>query len=129
MKNKLANLEEVIQKLRSFLPQYLAEFDIDPNNNFSCLNPRHEDSNPSMSCAQNPENAYCFSCGVTCDIFQAAHWLEDKPISGPGFIEDNIKYLADHFGVELELEEMTEDELYRYRTYRAYQAAADIVAN
>lgn len=129
MRNKLANLDEVIQKLRSFLPQYLTEFDIDPDNNFSCLNPKHEDSNPSMSCGQNPENAYCFSCGVTMDIFQAAHWLEEKPVSGPGFIEENVQYLAEKFGVELELEEMTEDELYRYRTYRAYAAAADIVAN
>ncbi len=129
MRSKLANLDEVIQKLRSFLPQYLTEFDIDVDNNFSCLNPKHEDSNPSMSCSQNPENAYCFSCGVTCDIFQAAHWLEEKPISGPGFVEENVQYLAEKFGVEIELEEMTEDELYRYRTYRAYAAAADIVAN
>ena len=80
MRNKLANLDEVIQKLRSFLPQYLVEFDIDIENNFSCLNPKHEDAKPSMSCSQNPENAYCFTCGVTCDIFQAAHWLEEKQI-------------------------------------------------
>jgi DNA primase catalytic core len=129
MKNKLANLDEVIKKLRSFLPQYLTEHNIDVENNFSCLNPKHDDGNPSMSCNKNPENAYCFSCGVTCDIFQAAHWLEDKPISGPGFIEENVQYLAEKFGVEVELEEMTEDELYRYRTYRAYAAAADIVMN
>lgn len=129
MKLKLANLDGVIQKLRSFLPQYLIEFDIDIENNFSCLNPKHEDEKPSMSCSQNPENAYCFTCGVTCDIFQAAHWLEEKPLSGPGFIEENVRYLAEKFGVELELEEMTEDELYRYRTYRAYAAAADIVTN
>ena len=129
MKKKLANLDEVIKKLRSFLPQYLVEHNIDIESNFSCLNPKHDDGNPSMSCNKNPENAYCFSCGVTCDIFQAAYWLENKPISGPGFIEENVEYLAEKFGVEVELEEMTEDELYRYRTYRAYGAAADLVVN
>ena len=69
------------------------------------------------------------NCGVTADIFQAAHWLEDKPTTGPNFIEENVKYLAEKFGVELELEEMDEDELYRYRTYRAYRDAATLVAN
>lgn len=129
MKNKLTNLDEVIKKLRSFLPQYLAEHDIDTTSNFCCLNPKHDDTNPSMSCSKNPENAFCFSCSATCDIFQAAHWLEDKPLSGPGFVEDNVMYLAQKFGVEVELEEMTEDELYRYRTYRAYATAAELIAN
>lgn len=127
--NRLTNLDEVIAKLRAFLPQYLTEHGIDVSKNFSCLNPKHEDKSPSMSCKQNPENAFCFSCMVTCDIFQAAHYLEDKPISGPEFIEKNVKYLAEKYGVELQLEEMTEDELYRYRTYRAYRDAADLIAN
>lgn len=129
MKNKLANLDEVLKKLRGFLPQYLAEHEIDIGSNFSCLNPKHSDSNPSMSCAQNPENAYCFSCGATADIFQAAHWLEDKPVSGPGFIQDNVMYLAEKFGIEVELEEMSEEELYRYRTYRAYADAAALISS
>ena len=105
MHSKIANLEEVMKNLRGFLRQYLAEFGIDTSKNFSCLNPRHEDNNPSMSCGQNPENAYCHACGVTCDIFQAAHWLEDKPIIGSAFIEENVMYLASMFGVEVELEE------------------------
>jgi hypothetical protein len=108
MKAKLANLDAVIQSLRSFLTQYLEEHEIDPSKNFSCINPKHEDNNPSMTCRQNPENAFCMSCGCTADIFQAAHWLENKPISGPGWVEENVKYLAEKYGVELELEEMTE---------------------
>lgn len=129
MKQKLANLQEVMQSLRGFLPQYLVEHDIDTTNNFSCLNPKHDDGNPSMSCRANNENAYCFSCNVTMDIFQAAHWLEDKPIDGATFVEENVLYLAEKFGVEVELEEMSEEEQYRYRTYRAYKDAAALVAN
>lgn len=129
MKAKLKNLDEVIKNLRQFLPNYLEEHGIDTSKNFSCLNPKHEDENPSMTCRQNPENAFCLSCGVTSDIFQAAHWLEDKPLSGPGFIEENVKYLAEKFGVDIVLEEMTEEELYRYRTYQAYKDASVIISN
>lgn len=127
--HKLINLDEVIAKLKTFLPQYLAEHDIDTSKNFKCLNPKHDDPTPSMSCKQNPENAFCFGCLTTLDIFLAAHYLEDKPISGPEFIEQNVKYLAEKYGIDLKLEEMTEEELYRYRTYRAYKDAADLIAN
>lgn len=126
---KLTNLEEVIAKLKTFLPQYLADHNIDTSKNFKCLNPKHDDPTPSMSCRQNPENAFCYGCLVTMDIFQAAHYIEDKPIAGPEFIEQNVKYLAEKFGIELELEEMTEEELYRYRTYRAYKDAAELITN
>jgi len=126
---RLTNLAEVMQRLRPFLPQYLAEHGIDTEKNFRCINPKHEDKTPSMSCKQNPENAFCFSCGVTCDVFTAAHWLENKPIEGPNFINDNIIYLAEKFGVALQLGEMTEEDHYRYRTFRAYRDAAALIAN
>ena len=129
MKLKLLGLDEVMGSLKGFLPQYLQEHEIDSVKNFVCLNPKHEDADPSMSCKQNPENAYCHGCNCTMDIFQAAHWLEDKPISGPLFIEENVKYLAEKFGIEVQLEEMTEDELYRYRTYRAYRDAASLISD
>lgn len=129
MRQKLANLDEVIRALKSYLPQYLEEHEIDPAKNFCCLNPKHDDTNPSMSCKQDPENAFCFSCSSSMDIFLAAHWLENKPIEGPGFIEENVRYLAERFGVDIELEEMTEEEQYRYRTYRAYADAARLIAN
>jgi len=129
MMGKISNLQEVIAKLKGFLPQYLAEHDIDTSKNFRCLNPKHEDKNPSMSLRANPENAFCFSCSCTLDIFQAAHWLEDKPVEGVGFIEQNVKYLADKYGVELSLEEMSEEELYRVRTYKAYSDASLLISN
>jgi DNA primase catalytic core len=129
MYTKLANLDEVMENLRGFLPQYLEQHGIDAQKNFKCINPKHEDTGPSMSCKQNPKNAYCFGCNITADIFQAAHWLDGKPITGPGWIDENIKYLADKFGVQVQLAEMSEEELYRYRTYCAYRDAAGLIAH
>lgn len=37
--------------------------------NFKCLNPAHDDKNPSMSLNKQANNVKCFSCGETYDIF------------------------------------------------------------
>jgi len=128
MREKLRNLDDVVKKLKNYLGRYLQEHEIDITKNFMCINPKHDDTNASMTCTKDPDNAFCFGCGLTADIFQAVHWLENKPLDGPNFI-DIIKYLADKYAIELELEDMSEEEMYRYRTYRAYADAAKLIAN
>lgn len=53
------------------LERYLEQngFPTKKNAKFSCMNPEHEDKNPSMS--YNPKNGtvHCFSCGKTYDIY------------------------------------------------------------
>jgi DNA primase len=115
--------------LRPYLPEYLQSFGIDTSKNFKCLNPKHQDDSPSMTCKSRPEAAFCFGCNFACDIFTAAHILEGKPISGKGWIEDNVMYLAKKFNVQVELEDLTQEEVYEYRTYKAYELAAELVSN
>jgi len=57
----------------------------------------------------------------------AAYYLEGKSITGRGWIEDNILYLAKKYGIELDMEEMTEDEIYTQSTYKAYADAAALI--
>jgi len=40
---------------------------------------------------------------------------------------DTIKYLCDKYEIKLEVEELTQDDLYELDTYRAYKAAADLL--
>lgn len=129
MKTRLRDLEAATAAVRPFLPQYLQEHGLDTNKNFLCLNPKHEDQAPSMTVKQDPEHAYCFGCGQTCDILTAAHFLEGKPLKGRGFIDDNLLYLAEKYGVDLEMADLTPEEVYEYRTYRAYALAADLVSD
>jgi DNA primase catalytic core len=81
-----------------------------------------------MSIKQNPENAYCYGCQMTVDIFKAAHILENKPLKGKDWIEKNLLYLADKYGVEKKMQDLTPDEIYEYRTYDAYRLASRLVA-
>jgi len=129
MKPRLINLEETTKAIRPYLEQYLQEHGIDASNNFKCLNPKHNDDSPSMTCKQVPERAFCFGCGYTADIFAAAHCLEEKPMTGAGYIQENVLYLADKYRIQVKLNDLTPEELYEYRTYQAYKLAADLVSD
>jgi len=129
MRPRLINLEAATAALKPFLKEYLESFDLNTAKNFRCINPKHDDSTASMTCKQFEEEAFCFGCGQTADIFAAANLLEGKPLTGKGFIEENVRYLADKFGVTLQLEDLTPEEAYEFRTYRAYQLAASLIAD
>jgi len=55
--------------LRSQLRAYLVTKGLDPAKPFTCLNPEHDDSNPSMSFYAKKNFVRCFSCRATYSIF------------------------------------------------------------
>lgn len=61
--------KEIIRQIRERLEEYLLQKGIPLRKNFQCLNPAHEDSNPSMCYYRDGKNVHCFSCGATYDIF------------------------------------------------------------
>ena len=104
---KINDFGKELDKLRYFLPNYLQEHGLDVRNGhkIKCLNPEHNDRTPSMSMFETEEGyplIRCHGCGTTMDIFNVAHILEDRPIMGPGFVNDTISYLANKYGVEIE---------------------------
>lgn len=132
MRKKVTNIEQVTDNLRPYLEQYLQDNGINTNTNFPCINPKHEDTNASMSIKGDSGHnvANCFGqCGCSADIFTAAYFLEGKPIKGPGFIEENVKYLAEKYGVKMDFEDPTPEEIYEYRTYDAYKFASKLISD
>ena len=120
---------EAIEKIRVHLPDYLEEQGIDPNFNFTCIHPDHNDGNPSMGLPGEKVNFNCLGCGATGDIFTAAHYLEDKPLLGPEWITENVKYLGDKYGIEMPEYDLSETDLYEIDTYKAYKLASDYIAS
>lgn len=129
MKQRLANLDSIIKALKPYLPQYLAEHGIETSNktNFKCINPKHEDNNNSMHLYG--ETVHCFGCGSTYNINQVCSILEGKPSRGKGWIEENILYLAKKYNIHVDLEDLTQEEIYEYQTYSAYNLAANLIAD
>lgn len=127
----LHTYDTIKEQLRDKLTYYLQSqgIHITEGKPFSCINPEHDDSSPS--CGIVPESHghifHCFGCGATGDIFTATSFLEGKPLTGISFIHDNLKYLADIYGIELPIEEPNPEEQYEMDTYRAYRDAAQII--
>lgn len=125
------NIDAIKEQVKGYLPQYLAKLGVQPGpmRKFKCINPDHNDSNPSCSYIPGTDDRlfHCFSCNITGDIFLAANFLEDKPLSGRGFISDNLLYLAKECGIEVPELSLTDDELYEMEVYRAYSNAASII--
>lgn len=98
---------------------------------FSCIHPSHPDIHPSCHIIDEEPGKdklfYCFS-GMHCgNIFHAAHFLEGKPISGIGFFQDTLPYLAKLFDIPYEPVEISEDLKREFQKRRAYEDAVNYI--
>lgn len=126
---KHTSLDSLIESLRPLLPNYLTLQGFNTSKNFSCITGTHKDAHASMTCKKYPARARCFSCQATADIFQAAHFLEGKPIKGSDFIYENVFYLADKLGITYSLAPPTEIDIKKKRVLQAYEAISDALSS
>ena len=69
------------------------------------------------------------NCGARGDLFDAAHYLEGLPVgSDEAFYTTTVPHLAELFQIPFRTEEMTEEEELFFRARRAYQMAAQLLA-
>lgn len=131
---KVDSIEDCVDKLKMFLPQYLSKFSLNITGGraIKCLNPAHDDNNPSMSsftAKEGHEILKCQSCSASYDIINAVHILEHKPISGPAFIQDTLPYLCEMFDVHMPERSLSELDIYKMNMYQAYKAASDYISS
>lgn len=121
---KVHKLDNLIERVRIHFKEYLEMYDTQfTGSHFTCpnrLEHKNDDGKPSAA-FYHVDGFKCFSCEACGDIFTAAHYLEGKPMSGPGFITDNVLYLADIFGEEYEVQDLTEDEVKKELLYKALE--------
>lgn len=59
-----------IEKYKGYIEIFLKDyFGVDTRHNFRCINPQHQDKNPSMSFDKINQKAHCFGCGINYDIY------------------------------------------------------------
>jgi len=68
----IKNYQEAQQELFLHLEDYLETQGIKTQTLFRCINPEHNDKNPSCGLHPNKQIFHCFSCGVSGNIFHAA---------------------------------------------------------
>ncbi len=135
------SLDQAMIELKGVLPDYVEEFRTlkrsGDNWRLNCINPAHPDKNPSCfllapaikdGITFSNWKFYCQSCGISGDIFNAAALLENKPIAGHEFIEDNVLYLADKMKVgEVRTRQLTEREKLEVSMHQCMRAAVDVL--
>lgn len=127
----IEDFDRVVEQVKAFLPQYLERHGYDVSKKFRCINPKHQDTEPSCHLVpmSNGTIGHCFGCHENFTIFKAAHFLEGKPLTGPGFITDNLLYLAGLFNVEVKFMPLTEEQQFKLHTYQAYADAAQVITS
>jgi DNA primase catalytic core len=130
------NLKELIKLGRPYLKQYLEDQGIKitkhgQNSFINCIHPDHEDKNPSCGLMRSTDDEifHCFSCLSSGDIYQAAHYLENKPLFGLGFITDNLYYILDKYGIPYEKVEFTDEQLSNLKYDTVYNKTADLLVS
>ena len=123
------NKTDVLGPIKQHLKDYLAEHGraISGNRNVRCVNSM--DRHPSASYLKGSGSPvlWCHGCKKAYDIFDCAHFLEDKPLEGRGFFKDNVMYLADKFGIEVKQNEVTEDQKEIMIKMKTHRHAADFI--
>lgn len=65
--------DQLILELKQLLPEYMAQKRIliggKRSRMIRCINPEHDDRNPSMSYNRKTQTLHCFACGVNYDLF------------------------------------------------------------
>jgi len=126
--------QEVINLLLPKLRDYLESkgIKIDEKGFFSCIHSDHPDVHPSASIGGTglaiPESIYhCFSRNHSGNIFHAAHFLDNKPISGPEFYDTTLKYLAGLYNIPYEPAELSDDVKRECQMRRAHADATELI--
>jgi len=126
---KEETFHRLIKEIKPYLKLYLIENNIEINerNFLRCINPNHEDKNPSMHLipASNDTVMHCFSCGANYDIFNAACIFQKLEDRGVGFIKNTIPTLAKKYDIEFDEAdlELSEEVLNKYRYRQIYHHA------
>lgn len=129
--------QDAVDEVKMNLRDYLEARDVKiSNNKFSCLNKEGHhrgDRDPSCSITKfdgcDFESFHCFGCGITGDIYTAAFYLEDKPITGMEFYVETVPHLCSMYDIQYEPIELNRDEKERYQKERAHRDAAEIITS
>lgn len=129
------SLYELIDLAKPFLRQYLIDNGVEivrkgTNEFFCCIHPDHEDQDPSNGFIKGSNDTafHCFSCLCGGDIYTAAAYLENKPLTGLGFIKDNLEYILKKYNVEFEALDLSTEQLDRLKYETLYDTVYQIMS-
>lgn len=116
--------DQVKESVKSHLKDYLEEKGIKTKGLFTCLNPQHQDNNPSMSYDPKRNVCKCFSCNASYDLislYALEHNL-DTSVDFKKIIEElalkyNVDFTIQNYTSKKERTKVYEQKKEDYTTY------------
>lgn len=91
--------DQVIEEIKTHLKDYLEEKGLNTKKLFNCLNPQHDDKNPSMSYDDKKEIVHCFSCNSNYDLISL--YAQDNHLDNNKDFKQIIEELAHKYNIDL----------------------------
>lgn len=66
--NNQRTRDDALASCKARIAEYLSSKGINPDKPFTCRNPEHQDTRPSMRLDKSRHKAHCFSCGADYDV-------------------------------------------------------------
>jgi len=130
---KIKNLGNLLNQVKPYLKEYLEDVGTEfTETHFQCPNRKeHTNQDETVACNFYPDSEHfkCFVCNENGDIFNACHLLEGRPLSGKGFIEDNVLYLAKKYNITYELEQETPEEVNFFKAQKFLESIIKVANN
>lgn len=121
--------DTIKSQLRPRLKEYIEskQIHVSQNGMMKCLSPAHSDKNASMKLLSdvNEEQVWCYGCHATGDIFTVHHWLDNAPLNGMEFIENNVIKLAKQFNIPFQDINLNSEQIEKIEWYRFISLVTD----
>ena len=98
--------EDIKQKIKEHLEDYLTETGRNTRGLFNCLNPSHEDKNPSMSYNPKKREVHCFSCNMSYDLI-SLYALDNGFLDDKDYFIRSCKELAQKYNISVPVYQST----------------------
>lgn len=92
--------DQAINEIKTHLKDYLEEKGLNTKRLFNCLNPSHEDKNPSMSYDGKKDIVHCFSCNASYDLISL--YALDNNLDNSKDFKKILEDLALKYNVDLQ---------------------------
>lgn len=92
--------EDIKNKIKEHLEDYLQETGRNTRGLFNCLNPSHEDKNPSMSYNPKKKEVHCFSCNTNYDLI-SLYALDNGFLDDKDYFIRSCKELAQKYNISV----------------------------
>ena len=115
---------------RQYIVQYLEQEGYPTDGRlFQCPRQDHPDHTPSAHLIPDSNKVKCFGCGQTLDIFDLYSELNGTPASGPGWLQETVKPVAEMFNIPFEVAKISQEQLEQEEQYKIMKTAADFMNN